>query len=100
MRHIPDELARELDAFAANDDLPDEGKRAHTDRARANAAREVETLIESAATFGEAMPERNRSRFRRYLPVQQGQGQASHPHPQQDFTTGSFFMPLPPERGV
>jgi hypothetical protein len=48
LRQIPDELASRLDAIEANDDLPAEGKRARSEQARAEAAREVEELVAQA----------------------------------------------------
>ena len=48
LRQIPDELASRLDAIEANDDLPAEAKRARSEQARADAAREVRELVAQA----------------------------------------------------
>jgi hypothetical protein len=61
LRLIPDRLAAELDAIANNHDLPAEGKRERTRRARAQAAREVETLVAQARQTREQGAERSQA---------------------------------------
>jgi len=69
LRQIPDELAAELAAIAGNSDLPVEGKRKRTKRARARAAREVETLVAQARQSLEQGEKRTQSmRVNRKMP--------------------------------